>query len=97
MDLSPEVSLDLNTETSVALKSDHIHPTIELVSGEVIVNAASPPQGPLMLLAAGGQLTAREAKFDAKCLRESVAAVNNHPVVRAVGEAKLWLPKDRPS
>ncbi len=75
VDLSPEVSLDLNTETSVALKSDQTHPAIELVSGEVIVSAACPPQRPLMLLAAGGQITAREAKFDAKCLEGIVSVV----------------------
>ncbi|MBV8513152.1 MAG: DUF4880 domain-containing protein [Xanthobacteraceae bacterium] len=75
VDLSPEVSLDLNTETSVALKSDQVHPTIEIVSGEVIVSAACPPQRPLILLAAGGQITAGEAKFDTKCLDGIVSVV----------------------
>jgi transmembrane sensor len=72
--VSPEVSLDLNTQTSIALKSEHSRPTIELVSGEVVVSARRPPQGELVVLAAEGQITAHEARFDAKCL-DSVVSV----------------------
>jgi transmembrane sensor len=68
IEVTPEISLDLNTQTSVTLKSHHSQPTIELVSGEVVVNARRPPQGALILLAADGQITANEAHFDAKCL-----------------------------
>lgn len=72
--VSPEVSLDLNTQTSIALKSEHSRPTIQLVSGEVVVSARRPPQGELILLAAEGQITTHEARFDAKCL-DSVVSV----------------------
>ncbi len=68
VEVSPEVSLDLNTQTSIALKPNQSQPTIELVSGEVVVNANHPPQGGLVLFAADGQITASQARFDAKCL-----------------------------
>ncbi|OKO85540.1 iron dicitrate transport regulator FecR [Bradyrhizobium sp. NAS80.1] len=73
IEVMPEVSLDLNTQTSIALKSRQNQPTIELVSGEVVVNARRSPQGPLIVLAAGGQVMAREAHFDARCLDGEVA------------------------
>jgi transmembrane sensor len=64
----PDVSLDLNTQTSVALRSLQNQPTIELISGEVLVNAQRPRAGSLVMLAANGQIAATEAKFDAQCL-----------------------------
>ncbi len=68
VELTREVSLDLNTQTSIALRSEHLNPTIALVAGEVVVTARRPPQGEVVLLAANGQVTASEAHFDAKCL-----------------------------
>lgn len=73
--LNSEVSLDLNTQTSVALKSQQGQPAIELVSGEVMVNAGRQAQGALILLAAGGQIAASEARFNAKCLDDDTVAV----------------------
>jgi transmembrane sensor len=64
----PDVSLDLNTQTSIALRSVQNQPTIELISGEVLVNAQRPTAGSLIILAANGQIVATEAKFDAQCL-----------------------------
>lgn len=71
--VSPEVSVDLNTLTSIALRSQQTQPTIELVSGEVVVDARRPPQGALIVLAAGGQISASEARFNARCLDEAVS------------------------
>jgi transmembrane sensor len=87
--VSPEVSLDLNTQTSIALKSEHSRPTIELVSGEVIVSARRPPQGELVVLAAEGQITAHEARFDAKCLDNivSVACLDGSVEVLHAGQS----------
>lgn len=68
VELIQGVSLDLNTLTSVALQSLQDQPTIELVSGEVLVTAKRPPSGPLTVLAAGGRIGAAVANFDAKCL-----------------------------
>jgi transmembrane sensor len=73
VELTQGVSLDLNTLTSVALQSLQDQPTIELVSGEVLVTAKRPPSGPLTVLAAGGRIGAAEANFDAKCLEGMVS------------------------
>jgi transmembrane sensor len=66
--VTPGVSLDLNTQTSIALRSQQSQPAIELISGEVLVSAQRPTSGPLIVLAADGQITVTEAKFDAQCL-----------------------------
>ena len=68
IEISPEVSLDLNTQTSVALKLSQDQPTIELVSGEVVVTAKRSSQGVVLVRAADGRIMASEANFDAKCL-----------------------------
>jgi transmembrane sensor len=71
--VTPEVSLDLNTQTSIALRSQQGQPTIELISGEVLVNARRPTSGPLVMLAAGGQIGASEAQFNAQCFDAAVS------------------------
>jgi transmembrane sensor len=74
IELTQGVSLDLNTQTSIALRSLQDRPTIELVSGEVLVTAQRPPSGSLVMLAANGRISATKANFDARCL-DGVAAV----------------------
>ncbi|ABD88452.1 FecR family protein [Rhodopseudomonas palustris] len=71
--VTPEVSLELNTQTSIALRSQQGQPTIELISGEVLVNALRPTSGPLVVLAAGGQIGASEAQFNAHCFDAAVS------------------------
>lgn len=71
--VTPEVSLDLNTQTSIALRSQQGQPTIELISGEVLVNARRPASGPLVMLAAGGQIGASDAQFNAQCFDAAVS------------------------
>jgi transmembrane sensor len=71
--VTPGVSLDLNTQTSIALRSLQSQPTIELISGEVLVSAQRPATGSLVLLAAGGQIAASEAQFNAQCFDAAVS------------------------
>jgi transmembrane sensor len=71
--VTPGVSLDLNTQTSIALRSLQSQPTIELISGEVLVSAQRPTSGPLVMLAAGGQIAASEAQFNAQCFDAAVS------------------------
>lgn len=61
------VSLELSTQTSIALHASREQPKIELISGEAVVKAMRPASNPLVMLAAGGQIAATEA-FDARCL-----------------------------
>jgi len=71
--LGPEVSLELNTQTSVAVRSMQDVVKLELVSGEASVVARLPPSRPLVVLAASGQVTATQASFDARCIGGAVA------------------------
>jgi transmembrane sensor len=87
--LAPDVSLDLNTQTSIALRSAQGQPTIELISGEVLVSARRPTSGPLIVLAAGGQIAASEANFNAECLNGtvSVTCLDGSAVVQYSGQS----------
>jgi transmembrane sensor len=62
------VSLELGTQTSIALRSEQDRTKIELISGEALVSATRPASDPLVMLAGGGQIMAAEANFDARCL-----------------------------
>jgi transmembrane sensor len=65
--VAADVSLELNTQTSVALRSAQNETQIELISGEASV-AAKRRSRPLVMLAANGRITAVEANFNARCL-----------------------------
>ncbi|WP_448044304.1 FecR family protein [Bradyrhizobium liaoningense] len=66
--VTPEVSLDLSTQTSIALRSLQGRRMIELISGEVLVSVRRPASAPLIMAAADGQIAVTEASFDARCL-----------------------------
>ncbi|WP_027580567.1 FecR domain-containing protein [Bradyrhizobium sp. Ai1a-2] len=66
--VTPDVSLELNTQTSVALRSTPDETRIELISGEASVAAKLPPSKPLVMLAGNGRISASEADFNARCL-----------------------------
>ncbi|MDB5608150.1 MAG: iron dicitrate transport regulator FecR [Bradyrhizobium sp.] len=66
--VASDVSLELNTQTSVALRSAPDETQIELISGEASVAAKRQSSKPLVMLAANGRITAAEANFNARCL-----------------------------
>jgi transmembrane sensor len=66
--IAPDVSLELNTQTSVALRSASNETRIELISGEAWVDAKTSSSKPLVVLASNGRITASQANFDARCL-----------------------------
>jgi transmembrane sensor len=72
--LAPEVSLELNTLTSVAVDPAPEALRIELISGQAAVSVELPqPRSPLVVLAAGGRITATDARFDARCVNGAVS------------------------
>lgn len=71
--LSGNVSLKLNTQTSIAIHTTTSDSQIELISGEAAITSTRPPQRPLVVRAASGQMTATNAQFNARCLDDSVA------------------------
>ena len=66
--LTSGVSLELNTQTSVALREVQNETRIELISGEASVTATPSSSKPFVMLAANGCITAVEADFNARCL-----------------------------
>src|SRR3981081_1063818 len=72
--VAPDVSLELNTQTSVALRSAQNETHIELISGEASVMAKLPSSKPLVMLAGDGRITALQADFNARCLERIVSA-----------------------
>jgi transmembrane sensor len=66
--VTPDVSLELNTQTSVVLRSTPDETRIELISGEASVAAKLSPSRPLVMLAGNGRISASQADFNARCL-----------------------------
>jgi transmembrane sensor len=76
--LSDDVSLTLNTQTSIVVRSPSAGPHIELITGETAVVAKRGDAAPMLVDAAGGRITARRANFDVtsfdvKCLNDAVS------------------------
>jgi transmembrane sensor len=71
--LSKDVSLKLNTQTSIAVRTVQGTAEIELISGETAINARRESGPPFVLKAASGKISAARADFDARCLDGTVS------------------------
>ncbi len=71
--LSDNISLKLNTQTSIAVRSTPSDPHIEVISGEAAIVAARTGAAPLIVDAAAGRITARNASFNVRCLDGEVS------------------------
>ncbi|HEY0147222.1 MAG TPA: FecR domain-containing protein [Methylovirgula sp.] len=71
--LAENVSLKLNTLTSIVVRSTPKEPRIELISGEVAVDARLAGKAPLVVFAATGRATAENAAFNVRCIDGNVA------------------------
>ena len=70
--VSSDVSMELNTQTSIALRSVPDEIRIELISGEASVAAMRASPKPFVLLAANGRIRAERADFNARCFNGNV-------------------------
>lgn len=84
----PGVSMELNTQTSIALREAQNETRIELISGEASVAATQPSSKPLVMLAANGRITAAEADFNARCLDGVVSVTCLNGAVDVVQDGK---------
>lgn len=66
--IGPTVSVTLNTQTSVAIRSREDQPRLELISGEAAISAKAPAAQPLVVIAGGGRIVAAQANFNARCI-----------------------------
>ncbi|WP_456750871.1 MULTISPECIES: FecR family protein [unclassified Bradyrhizobium] len=72
--LAPDISVELNTQTSLALRPAPNETRIELISGEASVVARRSSSMPLVMLARDGRISALQADFNARCI-EGVVSV----------------------
>ncbi|MCC8982601.1 DUF4880 domain-containing protein [Bradyrhizobium sp. 10BB] len=66
--LAPDISVELNTQTSLALRPTPNETRIELISGEASVVARRSSPTPLVMLARDGRISALQADFNARCI-----------------------------
>jgi transmembrane sensor len=71
--LEQDVSLEMNTLTSIAVRSTQQEERIELISGEATIRTGRAASKPLVLIAAGGRITAVDANFNARCIGGAVS------------------------
>jgi transmembrane sensor len=71
--VTPDVSLELNTLTSIALRSARNETEVELISGEASVIATQSSSKPFVMVAANGRISAIQADFNARCLDGTVS------------------------
>jgi transmembrane sensor len=64
--LADAVSVDLNTRTSITMRSADQSAGLELISGEVAVAMAHAVAKPFVVLAGGGRITANQATFNVR-------------------------------
>jgi transmembrane sensor len=70
--VAPDVSLELNTQTSIAVRSAADETQIELISGEAWVASETGPSKPFVMLAGNGRIIAAHANFDGRCFGMTV-------------------------
>lgn len=90
--VSSDVSLELNTQTSVAVRAASDETRIELIAGEASVTAMRPSARPFVMLAANGRISAMQGDFNARC-RDGHVRVSclNGSVYVAQGEQTVQL------
>ncbi len=71
--LADNVSLKLNTQTSIAVRSTASEPHIEIISGEAAIVSKRAGAAPLIVDAGAGRIMALSASFNVRCLDGAVS------------------------
>ena len=74
VEVSDNVSVKLNTQTSLSVLSTGNTPRIELISGEAAVTTSRGASDPLVVIAGNGQVSASKADFNVRCIDGAVLA-----------------------
>lgn len=72
--LADNVSLKLNTQTSVAVRGSGVSPRIELISGEAAITSQRASAEPLVVIAADGQISSSAGEVNIRCIDGVVLA-----------------------
>jgi transmembrane sensor len=71
--VASDLSLELNTQTSIAMRPVPDETRVELISGEASVTASRLALKPFVMLAGDGRIVATDADFNARCLNGAVS------------------------
>lgn len=71
--MASDLLLELNTQTSIAVRPAFGETRVELISGEASVTAGRPGSMPFVMLAGNGRIVATDADFNARCLDGAVS------------------------
>lgn len=72
--ITENVSVKLNTQTSLSVLSSGNSPRIELISGEAAVTTSRGPSTPLVVVAGNGHVSSTHAEFNLRCIDGVVRA-----------------------
>ncbi|WP_211911985.1 FecR family protein [Tardiphaga alba] len=72
--LAENVSLKLNTQTSIAVRGSGINPSVELINGEAVITAKRQQSEPLVVVAAAGKIASAMGELNIRCIDGSVLA-----------------------
>lgn len=91
------VSITMNTRTSLSVRVDGEPDAVELIAGEASFVTSDSRPGLFSVIAAGGRASARNAKFDLKCIDDgaSVACLDAQVRVEYRGRAVMLAPRQR--
>jgi transmembrane sensor len=94
--LSDNISLKLNTETSIAIRSIKDEAHIEIISGEAAITSARDGVRPVVVDAASGRITALHANFEVRCLdgKVTVSCIDGAVEV-GVGSRNVQITKEQ--
>jgi transmembrane sensor len=95
--LPGDVAIDMNTQTSIALRSKgNPGDGIELIAGEAVISASSTAASPFTVVAADGRVMATDARFNVRRDGRLVCITCVNGEVRVeYGPAQLELPAGR--
>jgi transmembrane sensor len=94
--LSDNISLKLNTETSIAVRSNQNEAHIEIISGEAAITSARDGVRQVVVDAASGRITALHANFEVRCLdgKVTVSCIDGAVEV-GVGSRSMQITKEQ--
>lgn len=92
--LAGDIFVQMNTQTSLAIRSLQDGHEITIVSGEVAIAKTGSPGALLRVVAADGQVTAEQAKFNARCVdgQVSVTCIEGSIAVEQKGRSVRLQP-----
>jgi transmembrane sensor len=73
--LADNVSVKLNTQTSLSVRSEGNTARVELITGEAAVTAKRDASDPLIVTAANGSISSTNAEFNVRCIDGAVLAI----------------------